>query len=114
MFSVSLGGRYTWDQRTSDIDRGVYLGGGGSPYFGGTGTRIANQSSFNGTADFEEFTPRASVAFHPNGDNTIYASYSRGFKGGGFDPRGVTTACRTPSGAVCTTPDQIYDFMRAF
>ena len=89
MFSVSIGGRYTWDKRTSDIDRGVYLGGGGSPFFGGTGVRIVNQSDFNGTADFEEFTPRASVSFHPAEDQTIYASYSRGFKGGGFDPRGV-------------------------
>jgi iron complex outermembrane recepter protein len=111
MLSVSVGGRYTWDQRHSIVDRGVYLGGGGSPYFGGTGLRIVNQSAFNGTAHFEEFTPRASIAFHPSDDHTIYASYSRGFKGGGFDPRGVTTACRTPAGAVCTTPEQVYDFM---
>ena len=111
MFSVSVGGRYTWDQRHSVIDRGVYLGGGGSPFFGGTGVRIVNQSSFTGTAQFNRFTPRASVSFHPNQDNMIYASYARGFKGGGFDPRGVTTACRTDAGAPCTTPQQIYDFM---
>jgi iron complex outermembrane receptor protein len=111
MFSISLGGRYTWDQRHSVIDRGVYLGGGGSPFFGGTGVRIVNQSSFNGTADFEKFTPRASISFRPDQSNMIYASYSRGFKGGGFDPRGVTTACRTPAGALCTTSQQIYDFM---
>ena len=110
MFSVSLGGRYTWDQRTSDIDRGVYLGGGGSPFFGGTGVRIVNQSDFTGTANFEEFTPRASVSFHAAEDQTVYASYSRGFKGGGFDPRGVTTACRTPTGVLCNA-QQIYDFM---
>lgn len=110
MFSVSLGGRYTWDERTSDIDRGVYLGGGGSPFFGGTGVRILTQSDFTGTASFEEFTPRASVSFHPAEDQTIYASYSAGFKGGGFDPRGVSTACRGPTGGVCT-PDQLFDFM---
>jgi len=110
MFSVSIGGRYTWDQRTSDIDRGVYLGGGGSPFFGGTGVRIVNQSDFTGTADFRAFTPRASVSFHPAENQTIYASYSRGFKGGGFDPRGVTTACRTPTGGACNA-QQIYDFM---
>jgi iron complex outermembrane receptor protein len=109
-FSISLGGRYTWDQRTSDIDRGVYLGGGGSPFFGGTGVRIVNQSDFTGTADFKEFTPRASISFHPAEHQTIYASYSRGFKGGGFDPRGVSTACRTPAGGACNA-QQIYDFM---
>ncbi|MGQ0558331.1 MAG: TonB-dependent receptor [Sphingosinicella sp.] len=110
LFSVSIGGRYTWDERSSIIDRGVFLGGGGSPFFGGTGIRIVNQSSFSGSAQFEEFTPRASVSYHPAEDQTIYASYSRGFKGGGFDPRGVTTACRGPTGAACT-PAELFDFM---
>ena len=109
-WSLSIGGRYTWDERTSDIDRGVYLGGGGSPFFGGTGVRIVNQSDFTGTANFERFTPRASLSFRPTPDHTLYASYSRGFKGGGFDPRGVTTACRNPAGAVCNA-QEIYDFM---
>ncbi|MDQ4086938.1 MAG: TonB-dependent receptor [Pseudomonadota bacterium] len=109
-FSVSVGGRYTWDQRTSDIDRGVYLGGGGSPFFGGTGIRIINQSDFTGTANFEEFTPRASVSFHPTDDQTLYASYSAGFKGGGFDPRGVSTACRNPTGGPCN-PEELFEFM---
>jgi iron complex outermembrane receptor protein len=109
MFSVSVGGRYTWDQRTSDILRRTYLGGG-SPFFGGNGTLFATTSDFDGTADFEEFTPRASVSFHPAEDQTIYASYSAGFKGGGFDPRGQTTACRTPTGGACNA-QQIYDFI---
>jgi iron complex outermembrane receptor protein len=109
-WSVSVGGRYTWDERSSVIDRGVYLGGGGSPFFGGTGVRIVNQSAFNGTATFEEFTPRASLSFRPNQDHTLYVSYSRGFKGGGFDPRGVTTACRNPAGAVCNA-QELFDFM---
>jgi iron complex outermembrane receptor protein len=110
MFSVSLGGRYTWDERTSDILRQVYLGGGGSPFFGGTGRVIALQSDFTGTATFKEFTPRASVAFRPSDDHNIYASYAKGFKGGGFDPRGVSTACRGPSGALCT-PTELFEFM---
>ncbi|MGQ0661223.1 TonB-dependent receptor, partial [Sphingosinicella sp.] len=109
-WSLSLGGRYTWDERTSVVDRGVYLGGGGSPFFGGTGVRIVNQSAFTGTADFQRFTPRASLSFRPTPDHTLYASYSRGFKGGGFDPRGVTTACRNPAGAVCNA-QELFDFM---
>jgi iron complex outermembrane receptor protein len=109
MFSVSIGGRYTWDQRTSDILRRTYLGGG-SPFFGGNGVLFATTSDFNGTADFAEFTPRASVSFHPAENQTIYASYSAGFKGGGFDPRGQTTACRTPAGGACNA-QQIYDFI---
>jgi iron complex outermembrane recepter protein len=107
--SLSLGGRYTWDRRTSDVLRQVFIGGG-SPFFGGTGALFALQSDFEGTRDFEKFTPRASISFRPTADHTLYASYSRGFKGGGFDPRGVSTACRTPTGAVCNR-EQIFDFM---
>jgi iron complex outermembrane receptor protein len=109
MFSVSVGGRYTWDRRQSTVLRQTFLGGG-SPFFNGTGILFATTSDFNGTRDFSKFTPRASVAFKPNDDNNLYASYSQGFKGGGFDPRGVTTACRTPTGAACNR-QQIFDFM---
>ncbi|SFJ78498.1 iron complex outermembrane recepter protein [Sphingomonas sp. NFR04] len=109
MFSISAGGRYTWDQRQSRVLRQTYLGGG-SPYFGGAGVLAATTSDFRGSADFKKFTPRASVSFKPSKDHTLYASWSKGFKGGGFDPRGQTSACRTPSGATCT-PAQVYDFM---
>ena len=108
-FSVSAGGRYTWDERSSDILRQVFIGGG-SPFFGGTGVPIILQSDFEGTADFAKFTPRASVSFKPTDDHNIYASYSKGFKGGGFDPRGVSTACRNPQGAVCNSAE-LFDFM---
>ena len=109
MFSVSVGGRYTWDDRRSRILRQTFLGGG-SPFFGGTGTLFATTSDFIGTADFSKFTPRASVSFKPSPDHTLYVSYSKGFKGGGFDPRGQSTACRTATGGACS-PQQVYDFL---
>ncbi|WP_375421491.1 TonB-dependent receptor [uncultured Sphingomonas sp.] len=90
MFSVSVGGRYTWDKRDSIVQRNVYLGS--SPFFGGTTAPIARQTDFRGKRDFNKFTPRASVSFTPTGDHLLYASYAKGFKGGGFDPRGVGTA----------------------
>ncbi|WP_373457051.1 TonB-dependent receptor [Porphyrobacter sp. GA68] len=87
--SVSLGGRYTWDKRTADILRQNYLGGG-SPVFGGAGVPLgAPATDFTGSRDFNKFTPRASISFQPTPDHNFYASYSQGFKGGGFDPRGV-------------------------
>ncbi len=87
--SVSVGGRYTWDEREASILRQNYLGGG-STLFGGLGTPFgAPSTNFTGKADYNKFTPRASVAFKPTDDHTLYASYSKGFKGGGFDPRGV-------------------------
>jgi len=94
--SLSAGGRYTWDRRTSIVQRNVYLGS--SPFFGGTTASIVRQTDFRGTADFKKFTPRASIAFKPTQDHTVYASYSKGFKGGGFDPRGVGTAAPDANG----------------
>ena len=87
--SLSVGGRYTWDERSASILRQNYLGGG-SPIFGGAGVAFgAPSTDFSGSREFKKFTPRASVSFMPTPDHNIYASYSKGFKGGGFDPRGV-------------------------
>jgi iron complex outermembrane receptor protein len=69
-----------------------FLGAGGSPLFGGTGVTLGPPSTnFNGSRTFKKFTPRASVSFKPANNQNIYASFSQGFKGGGFDPRGVGT-----------------------
>jgi iron complex outermembrane receptor protein len=87
--SLSVGGRYTWDKRTANILRQNYLGGG-SPFFGGAGVAFgAASTNFNGQRDFKKFTPRVSLSFKPTPEDNIYASFSQGFKGGGFDPRGV-------------------------
>jgi iron complex outermembrane receptor protein len=89
--SLSLGGRYTWDKRHGIIFRQNYLGGGAT-LFGGLGIPFgAPSTNFNGSRKFNKFTPRASLTYKPNRDNTLYISYSQGFKGGGFDPRGVGT-----------------------
>jgi len=87
--SLSVGGRYTWDEREASILRQNYLGGG-SPVFGGAGVAFgAPGTNFDGKRSFNKFTPRASISFKPTPDHNVYASYSQGFKGGGFDPRGV-------------------------
>jgi iron complex outermembrane receptor protein len=87
-FAVSVGGRYTHDKRSAVVFKEnlrngpqVALGGTNPTRFGGI------VSNFAGEETFKEFTPRASISFKPNEDNTFYASYSKGFKGGGFDPR---------------------------
>ena len=96
-WSVTVGGRYTDDKRTSRIVRQTFLGVN-SPLFGNdaavsitppvlvNGVQVVPE--FNGSRTDTAFTPRAIVAFKPNGDLNLYASYSEGFKGGGFDPRG--------------------------
>ncbi|RST32064.1 TonB-dependent receptor [Sphingomonas ginkgonis] len=90
-FALSAGLRYTNDKRHSTIFRQNYLGGG-SPLFSGAGVPFgAPTSNFDGRRKDDAFTPRVSLSFKPNADNTFYASYAQGFKGGGFDPRGLST-----------------------
>ncbi len=108
--SLSLGGRYTWDERTADILRQNYLGGG-SPVFGGAGVPFgAPGTNFQGSADFDKFTPRVSLSFQPTPDHNLYASYSQGFKGGGFDPRGVGTNAPAATPGM-PTDAEVADFL---
>ncbi len=87
--SLSVGGRYTWDERTASILRQNYLGGG-SPVFGGAGVAFgAPGTNFKGKSTFKKFTPRGSISFKPSEGHNVYASFSQGVKGGGFDPRGA-------------------------
>lgn len=90
--SISLGGRFTSDKRTSRVLRTTFIGGFSDLFPPSTAIAIATTSDFNGSQTFEEFTPRASISFKPNENHNIYFTYSRGFKGGGFDPRGQTSA----------------------
>ena len=121
--SVSVGGRYTNDKRQATVIRRNLIRGpspelGGSPVNGifnaatnPTGRQFgALTSNFRGEETFKEFTPRASVTFKPNDDNTIYASYAKGFKGGGFDPRGLSTAAPDLDADGVREPDEIFDY----
>ncbi|CDO36318.1 MULTISPECIES: TonB-dependent receptor [Novosphingobium] len=87
-FSLSLGGRYTWDKRKANILKENYILGG-SAGFQNPGVLFSTDTDFSGGNEFKKFTPRVSLSFKPSVDHNIYASYSKGFKGGGFDPRGV-------------------------
>ena len=110
-WAASVGVRYTNDHRHADVfRRNLILGGspelGGSDPFDATGVQVgAPTSNFDGSRTDKAVTPRVSVNFKPTPNHNIYISYSRGFKGGGFDPRGLTT--QAPS----QDPQDIYDFM---
>lgn len=109
--SLSVGGRYTWDERTASILRQNYVGGG-SPTFGGAGISAgAPATDFDGSANFKKFTPRASLSFKPTPDHNIYASFSQGFKGGGFDPRGVGINAPTSNTSGGPSDDEIAAFL---
>ena len=103
-WSVSLGARYTNDRRSSIVLRRTYIGGF-SEFFGGNPTLIATTSNFAGSETWNDFSPRISVSYRPDAANNFYASFSQGFKGGSFDPRGQTSV------AVGAGID-VFEFMR--
>ncbi len=110
-FAISLGARYTEDERTSQVLRRTYIGGF-SDFFGGAGVPIATTSSFNGSAKFDDFSPRVSLTYKPVEDHTLYATYSQGFKGGSFDPRGQTSAAPDLNGDGIVSPEEVFAFMQ--
>ncbi|MEL6737768.1 MAG: TonB-dependent receptor [Pseudomonadota bacterium] len=109
--SVSLGGRYTNDRRESRVLRTTFIGGF-SDLFDGPGVPIAVTSDFEGSDTFEDFNPRASISWQPNRDHNVYFTYSQGFKGGGFDPRGQTTAAPDLDGDGDIDFDDQFEFLR--
>ena len=87
--SVSVGGRYTEDERSAYIFRAQYLGPGGSPFFGNdAAVQLALLTDYAAQRTYDDFTPRINFAYRLNDDASVYAGYSQGFKAGSFDPRG--------------------------
>jgi len=107
---LSVGGRYTSDKRSSQVLRQTMLGA--SSFFGGDPLVLATTSDFEGSETFKQFTPRISLAWKPNADQNLYASYSQGFKGGSFDPRGLTSAAPDLDGDGVVSEQEIFEFMR--
>lgn len=86
---LSIGARYTEDEKTGFVNRATYLGVGRTPLTGGpAATPLVQNTLYTNTRTFDQFTPRISLSYDVNEDLTAYASYSQGFKSGGFDMRG--------------------------
>jgi len=87
--SLSAGGRYTSDKRSADVYREAFLGVP-SPFFGNSSAfGLGPSSDFESQRTFNKFTPRIVLDYKINEDTTSYASFSKGFKAGSFDPRGA-------------------------
>lgn len=90
--SVTVGGRFTSDKRRAKVVKQLFLGIG-SPDFGNNSAILLRESAnFTGRRKDTKFTPKVSLEWHPTDDMNLYASFSQGFKGGGFDPRGSNLA----------------------
>ncbi|MFT4179400.1 MAG: TonB-dependent receptor [Thermomonas sp.] len=89
----SLGARYTRDERTGHVHRATFLGARRTPLLGGAAaTPFLVNTLYTNTRDFSQFTPRISLSRDFSDALTGYASYSQGFKSGGFDMRGDAIA----------------------
>ncbi|HEU0097659.1 MAG TPA: TonB-dependent receptor [Allosphingosinicella sp.] len=104
--AISLGGRYTHDRREGTVFRQQYAGIR-SPLFGNGAAQLlgAPRTNYTNERTFEEFTPRASISYKPTEDLMVYASYSNGFKSGGFDPRG--DAVLVPNTSAGYNPEKV-------
>ena len=109
-FNITLGGRYTDDERTSRVLRRTYIGGS-SGFFGGTGIPIATTSDFQGTNSWSDFSPTVSLAWEPNAQNNFYFTFSQGFKGGGFDPRAQTSGAPDFDQSGTVSAAEVFQFM---
>lgn len=68
--------RYDYEHRKGFVS-GTYQPDGSPTAF----TTAADQSA---TATFRAFSPKVSIAYHPAENNTLFTSYSRGFRSGGL------------------------------
>lgn len=106
--SLSVGGRFTRDERQGTVYRQNFTGLR-SPLFGNPAAVPGLlRSNYTNSREFEEFSPRVSASWKFNDDLTAYAAYSEGFKSGGFDMRG--DAVLTPNTVNGYNPEYVNSF----
>jgi iron complex outermembrane receptor protein len=104
-FNVTLGGRYTDDQRRARIFKQTYLGLGGSALLGnpaavafGAPNTDLGKDQLDRTD--KKFTPKVGIGWKIAPEHNIYGTFAKGFKGGMFDPRMDLTASGGPNTAA--------------
>jgi iron complex outermembrane receptor protein len=90
-FSVTVGGRYTHDERRASIFKATYLGLAGSPTLGNpAAVGLAPNTDLGKDALHRtdtKFTPKLGFGWKVAPEHNVYGTLSQGFKGGMFDPR---------------------------
>jgi len=86
---LGLGIRYTEDSKSGTVFRANYLGATRSPLLGGTvRAPLLVRSDYTNDRTFDDISPRVALSYDFSDAITGYASWSSGFKSGGFDMRG--------------------------
>jgi iron complex outermembrane receptor protein len=104
-FNITLGGRYTSDERSAAIYKRTYYGLTGSPNLGNpTATPVAAPNTDLGKDDLnrtdKKFTPKIGFGWKLAPEHNLYTTFAKGFKGGMFDPRMDLVATGGPTSAA--------------
>jgi iron complex outermembrane receptor protein len=104
-FSVTVGGRYTEDERRAEIFKRTYLGLNSSPRLGNPGAIPAGAPNTDLGKDAlhrtdKKFTPKVGFGWKLTPEHNLYTTWSKGFKGGMFDPRMDLAATGGPNSVV--------------
>ncbi len=97
---IVLGGRFTYERKRQSFDFFIDNTAGVFSFFGFPPIIIPTLSPRNPGVgvpttyekSWKEFTPKAGINYQANADLLLYASYSRGFKSGGFNGRPTANA----------------------
>lgn len=85
--SLSAGGRWTREEKTMDIVQSADIGGG--ILFPLWGNAELDALGISTKPVFKDFTPHVGIEYQVNDDLMTYASYTEGFKSGGWNARGT-------------------------
>lgn len=88
-WTLTLGGRWTEDEKKIDTTFGALTAGVG-------GSLVAPGTTVVDDDDWSEFTPKVGLRYQLNDDHMFYASYSTGFRSGGYNGRAASLTSLVP------------------
>lgn len=87
-WSLTLGARYTQDEKSAEVYKANLLTIGGSSEFGGTDVSVLQvKSDFEDEDSWNQLSPKLGVDWKFSDESMLYYSYSEGFKSGGINMR---------------------------
>ncbi|MAT92246.1 MAG: hypothetical protein CME59_06565 [Halioglobus sp.] len=90
-WDVTVGARYTYEERSADKtaftqpDDFIFVDTYNQTYLGSTMLPDGSPVYYETDIDNDSISPRVSVSWTPRDDTMVYATYSRGYKSGGFN-----------------------------